>query len=113
MSDKKPIISGEKPKIIITMEPIAGKHTLDSLNWRVEFFASRGRVSISKSEGEREDENSYAVRVDTLKIGTGPMYGILYPDIPDGDMKDGIYTPPIPFDPEEIIVSPYYMRDGL
>lgn len=113
MTDKKPIIAGEKPKITITMEPISATHTLDTIDWCVEYFASRGRITIAKRECERVDENSYAMRVDTTKLGIGPLLGILYPNIPDSDMESGVYTPPVPFDTGEIIATPYYMRDGL
>lgn len=110
---KVPIILGEKPKLTISTPPIAGAYTLGDINWRVEFYASRGSVYIDKADATKVDDNTYIVRVDTSKTGTGKLYGILYPSIPDREMPAGYYAPPVPFDPDERVVSPYYMSDGL
>lgn len=83
--DKKPIIAGEIPRLKIEMSPIGNYH-LANIEWSVEFSASRGKVIITKQNAEMLTEDSYAVRVDTTNIGTGKLYGILYPSIPDPDV---------------------------
>lgn len=113
MSNYKPIVLGERPKLSITMSPIADAYSLAAIDWRVEFYASRGSVVITKEQAERIDDNTYAVRVDTLRTGTGKLCGILFPCIPDNNMPEGYYAPPVPFDTAETIVSPYWMKDGL
>lgn len=119
MSNYKPIVLGERPKLSITMSPIADAYSLAAIDWRVEFYASRGSVVITKEEAEQIDDNTYAVRVDTEKIGTGKLYGVLYPCIPDSNEESGYYAPPVPFTPraadgtQEVIVSPYYLSDGM
>lgn len=109
--DKKPIIAGEIPRLKIEMSPIGNYH-LANIEWSVEFSASRGKVVITKQNAEMLTEDSYAVRVDTTNIGTGKLYGILYPSIPDPDVEGGIYTPPVPFDPDETVVPKNY-RNGM
>lgn len=111
MEKKKPIVSGEIPTLKIEMTPM-GNYRLANIDWYVEFSASRGKVVIEKRNAVMLDENSYTVRVNTANIGTGKLYGILYPSIPDPDVEGGIYTPPVPFDPDETIV-PKNRRDGM
>lgn len=119
MSNKKPIILGDKPMLTISTPPILGMYPLSDIDWRVEFFASQGSVTIHKNEAVKVDDNTYTVRVDTFRTGTGKLRGILYPSIPDDDVPGGCYTPPVPFaiknedGVDEMIVSPYYMGDGL
>lgn len=119
MSNYKPIVLGERPKLSITMSPIADAYSLAAIDWRVEFYASRGSVVITKEEAEQIDDNTYTVRVDTNKTGTGKLCGILYPSIPDSEIEEGYYAPPVPFVPtapdgtQEVIVSPYYLSDGM
>lgn len=86
---------------------------MSSIDWHVEFYASRGSVRIEKAQCEKEDENTYVARVDTSRTGTGKLCGILYPKIPDSSVENGLYTPPVPFDTGEIVVSPYYLSDGM
>ena len=112
MSNKKPIIQGEKPTISISTPEIAGRYTLDNIDWRVEFYASRGSVIIEKKNATKVDDNTYTVRVDTLKTGTGKLVGILYPAIPDNDEPGGVYRPPVPFDTGEEVVTPYYLSEN-
>lgn len=109
--DKKPLIEGEIPKLKIEMSPIGNYH-LANVEWSVVFSASRGKVVITKQNAEMLTEDSYAVRVNTANIGTGKLYGILYPSIPDPDVEGGIYTPPVPFDTGET-VAPKNRRDGM
>ena len=114
MMSKVPIILGEKPKLTIHTSPIGGIYSLAQINWRVEFYASRGSVYIDKDSAERVDDDTYVVRVDTSKTGVGELFGILYPSIPDAQVEGGYYVPPVPFDPQERIVSPYYLStDGM
>lgn len=116
---KKPIILGEKPKLTIYTSPIGDVYHLADIDWRVEFYASHGSFVIAKDQAEQTDDNTYAVRVDTKRIGTGKLYGILYLRIPDNNEKDGYYEQPVPFVPtaadgtQEVIVSPYYLSDGM
>jgi hypothetical protein len=112
MSNKKPIILGDMPKISISATDIAGRHTLASIDWQVEFYASRGSAVIEKKNATKVDENTYTVRVDTLKTGTGKLCGILYPAIPDYDVPGGVYRPPVPFDTGEEVVTPYYLSEN-
>ncbi|MEE1069837.1 MAG: hypothetical protein U0K81_05110 [Paludibacteraceae bacterium] len=112
MAKKTPLISGQIPTILVKMSPIGDYHLAD-INWQVEFYASRGKVVIEKAKAKKIDEDSYTVRVDTTNIGLGELHGILYPSIPDLDMEDGVYTPPIPFETEEIIVDKYNKRNGM
>lgn len=114
MSNKYPIILGDKPKISISATEIAGRYTLANIDWSVEFYASRGSVVIEKKNATKVDDNTYTVRVDTNKTGTGKLGGILYPSIPDSEIEGGYYVPPVPFDTGEEVVTPYYLSgNGL
>lgn len=120
MSNYSKIIMGDKPKLTIHTSPIGGVYHLADIDWRVEFYASRGSVVITKNQAVKVDDDTYTVRVDTLKIGTGKLYGILYPSIPDSEVEGGYYVPPVPFVPtapdgtQETIVSPYNIyNDGM
>ena len=112
MEKKKPIVSGEIPKLKIEMTPVGNYH-LANIDWYVEFSASRGKVVIEKRNAVMLDENSYAVRVNTANIGIGKLRAVLYPSIPDPDTESGIYTPPVPFETGEVIVSKYNDQDGV
>ena len=111
MSNRKPIILGDKPKMTISATPIADVFTLAEIDWKVEFYASRGSVFIRKEDAVRIDDNTYAMRVDTRKTGTGRLMGVLHPNIPDRESESGYYTPPVPFDTGEEVVSQYYLRE--
>lgn len=113
ISNERPIILGEKPKIAVKMARINDIYTLSSLSWRVEFCASKGTLIMDKTEAEQVDEDTYTLRVDTAQIGTGKLTGVLYPCIPDSEVEGGYYCPPVPFDTGKTIVSPYYLSDGL
>lgn len=86
---------------------------MSSIDWHVTFYASRGSVTLTKAQCDMEDENTYIARVDTSRTGTGKLCGILYPGIPDSGVEGGVYRPPVPFDTGEIVVSPYYLSDGM
>lgn len=107
METYNPIILGDKPKMFVKMSPLAGEYTLSSIEWSVTFYASRGELTIAKSAATKIDDDTYSVRVDTSKVGVGKLYGILYPRIPDSEVDEGFYVPPVPFDTGEEIVSPY------
>lgn len=109
MANDRPLISGEIPTILIKMSPTGAYH-LAYINWRVEFYASKGKIVIDKSKAKKKDDNSYYVRVDTTNLGYGELFGILYPSIPDSEVEGGVYVPPIPFRTGERIKEKYHMR---
>lgn len=114
MSSKKPIILGDKPKLTIHTSPIGDVYHLADIDWRVEYYASRGSFVITKDKAVKIDDDTYAVRVDTNKTGVGKLCGILYPSIPDSEVEGGYYKPPVPFDTGEEIISPYnIVNDGV
>lgn len=106
MAKNEPLISGQIPTMTVKMSPIGDYHLAD-IDWRVEYYASKGKVVIPKSKAKQIDEDTYSVRVDTKNIGLGEMLGILYPSIPDPEVEGGVYEPPIPFKTNEVIKDKY------
>ena len=83
---------GSEIKPYIELEPV-GSLNMDDYDFQAEFFCySNRRVTVSKSEMKRMNENRYCACLDTRALGTGTLKCLVTRYIPDGDFDDGLRT---------------------
>lgn len=104
MEQKQPIFLGDIPTFEVGMDPIGELHLAD-VDWRVVYYTRNGKYEIPRSKATKVDDDTFLVDLPTVKVGVGKLLGVLFPKIPTSKTEEGFYEPPIPFDPDETIIS--------
>lgn len=83
------IYLGGQAKLTISRKPY-GKINMDDYDFSIEVYCVPDkRVCIPKNQCIRKDENSYAITVDSKKLGIGLITIRVISKIPDPDFKEG------------------------
>lgn len=83
---------GEELKIKVTAKPIDGMSLAD-YEWIARLWTSAYRVvEVAKGECIPMGDGSYAITLDTTRVGVGRLKLEVVAQLPDGDFEDGYAT---------------------
>lgn len=83
---------GSEIKLNVNLNPI-GDFTMDDYKFECEFYCYTSRkVTITKAEMLRQDENNYLAVLDSKNLGSGSLKCKITANIPDTDCEDGLRT---------------------
>lgn len=83
---------GTELKINIRLDRLDG-YKMSDIDFTCDFYVYTNRkVTVSKEQMIKADDDNYVALVDTTKLGTGTIKCRVTAHIPDADFDDGIRT---------------------